>query len=336
VLSKETILVVLPAVALLLWQHSHPSTRKFSLAGAASGFTLVLALYPLYALLKNELLPGRGHVSLWDGLKFQMSRSGGGSLLSPGSANRQMLDSWLYYDKVLLLGGLVAAVLLLARRPLRPIALAVVLLALTAIRPGYLPSMFVIQVLPFLALALAGAAERVVTLVQRAVTPIGRVMPAARQPLRLAAVALVGVLASGLVVPHWYTGNRIAVTAHANDGYGQAAQWLRSHISDPGQAQVAVDDVLWLDLVRDGLRPGIGAIWFYKLDLDPAVAGLLPHGWQDLDYIVSTPTMRQPSNARLTTVQTALAHSTVVASFGSGTDLIEIRKIVTPPATERP
>lgn len=337
VLSKETILVLVPAVALLLWQQSHRSTRKFSLAGAASGFTLVLVLYPLYALLKNELLPGSGHVSLWDGVAFQLTREGSPSLLSPESANRQMLDSWLYYDQVLLVGGLAAALLLLVRRPLRPIALAVVLLALTAIRPGYLPAMFAIQALPFLALALAGAADRVVVLIHRAMTSAGRVLPLARRrPLRWAAVALVGTLAAGVVVPRWYEGDRVAVTVDANAGYDQAAQWLRTNISDPAQAQVAVDNVLWMDLVRDGLHPGLGAIWFYKLDLDPSVSELLPNGWRDLDYIVSSPTVRQPSNNRLATVQTALANSTVVASFGSGTGLIEIRQIVTAPATEKP
>ncbi|MEV6207303.1 glycosyltransferase family 39 protein [Kitasatospora sp. NPDC051914] len=333
VLSKETIAVVLPALILLLWQRSHRSTRKFSLAGVVSGFTLTVTLYPLYALLKSELLAGRGHVSLFGGLAFQMTRPGSGSLLSPGSASRQIFDSWLYYDRVLLLGGLGAALLLLFRRPLRPIALAVVLLALTAIRPGYLPAMFVVQALPFLALALAALTERAVLLVHRASRSLP---PARRRPLRWAAVALTALLASGVVVPRWYAGNRTAVSVDANAGYDRAAQWLRTNLGDPGRARVAVDDVLWLDLVRAGLRPGTGAIWFYKADLDPAVARLLPHGWQDLDYIVSTPTVRQPSNSRLTTVREALEHSIVVASFGTGTGLIEIRRIVAPHTEERP
>ncbi|MEV6207911.1 glycosyltransferase family 39 protein [Kitasatospora sp. NPDC051914] len=332
VLSKETIVVLLPALALLLWQRSHPSTRKYSLAGAAGVFALTTVLYPLYAVLKTELLPGQGHVSLWEGLRFQLTRPGGGSLLTPGSANRQMLESWLYYDRVLLIGGTVAALLLLARRPLRPIALAVLLLAAIAARPGYLPAMYVIQALPFLALALAAAAERVVVLAHRTAKPG---IPRWR-PLRWTAVALLGALAAGIVGPQWYRGDRTAVTARANAGYDRAAQWLRTHIPDPGRARVAVDDVLWLDLVRHGLHPGTGAIWFYKMDLDPAVSKQLPNGWHDLDYIVSSPTLRQPSNQRLATVRAALANSTVVASFGSGSDLLEIRRIVTPAAVEKP
>ncbi|WP_354643333.1 ArnT family glycosyltransferase [Kitasatospora camelliae] len=337
VLSKETIIVLLPALVLLLWQRSHPATRGFSLAGAAGGLVTVLSLYPLYALLKNELVPGSGHVSLLEGLSFQLSRPGSPSLLAADSANRQILDSWLYYDRFLLLGGLAAAVLMLLRRPMRPIGLAAVLLAVIAMRPGYLPAMFVIQALPFLALALAGTADRAVVLLRRGTAAAGRRLPPAlRRPLYLTAVALTGLAAVSAVAPGWYAGDRTAVTADANDGYDKAAQWLRGALTDPATARVAVDNVLWMDLVRDGLRPGLGAIWFYKIDLDPAVARELPGGWKDLDYIVSTPTVRQPSNSRLTTVQEALAHSTVAASFGSGDHLIEIRRIVTEPAGEGP
>ena len=85
------------------------------------------------------------------------------------------------------------------------------------------------------------------------------------------------------------------------------------------------DDVLWLDCVRAGYRPE-RVIWFYKLDLDPAVAGRLPHGWSDVDYLVSTPAMRHDPNA-LPTVSALLEHSTVVAAFGPDDGRVEIRRV---------
>ena len=47
-----------------MWRHSHRDTRKFALTGAVTACVLVGAVYPLYALLKGELFPGAGHVSL--------------------------------------------------------------------------------------------------------------------------------------------------------------------------------------------------------------------------------------------------------------------------------
>ena len=140
VLSKETMLVALPALVLLLWQRSGRTTRKFSLVGFAAAFTLTVAQYPLYAVLKNELLPGTGHVSLWGGIAFQLGRAGSGSLLTSGTGSNQTLNSWLYYDHVLIVAGLVAAVAMSASRQLRAPALAVLLFAAVAVRPdaGYL------------------------------------------------------------------------------------------------------------------------------------------------------------------------------------------------------
>nr|WP_246561914.1 glycosyltransferase family 39 protein [Kitasatospora kifunensis] len=324
VLSKETVAVVLPALVLLLWQHCDRTTRKFSLVGFGSALALVGLGYPLYAVLKGELIPGPGHVSLLGGLLFQLQRVGSGSVLTPGSGSRRVLDSWLYYDRVLIVGGLTAALPLLCSRRLRAPALAVLLLAAVILRPGagYLPAMYVIQALPFLALALAGAAHIGARLALRALPRVGL------RPVRWAVVVLAAALAAGWTVPRWYAGDRTALTVNANAPYDAAARWIRANVPDPANTRITVDDALWLDLVRDGFTPGTGVIWFYKVDLDPAVSRTLPQGWRSLDYIVSTPVLRQDPDV-LPTVRAALAHSTVLASFGdSAADRIEVRQIV--------
>ncbi|WP_344447013.1 glycosyltransferase family 39 protein [Kitasatospora nipponensis] len=330
VLTKETIAVVLPALVLLLWQHSGRTTRKFSLVGFGTALFLIAVGYPLYAAIKGELLPGPGHVSLLGGLFFQLHRSGSGSVLTPGSGARQVLDSWLYYDRVLIVGGLAVALPLLGSRRLRAPALAVLLLAAVVLRPGagYLPAMYVIQALPFLALVLAGAAQ----LATRLVLGIRPLPPARPGPVpravRWAVLLLAAALAAGYTVPRWYAGDRTALTSHPNARYDAAARWLRTQLPDPAHTRITVDDALWPGLVRDGFEPGSGVIWYSKVDLDPAVAATLPQGWRSLDYIVSSPALRQDPND-LPTVRAALAHSTVVAAFGdSAADRIEIRRIV--------
>jgi 4-amino-4-deoxy-L-arabinose transferase-like glycosyltransferase len=332
VLTKETMLVVLPAVFLTMWRHSHRDTRKFALTGAVTACALIGLSYPLFALLKGELLPGAGHVSLWDGITYQMSRAGSGFILDPGSGSYGVLHSWLYYDRVLPLGGLAGALLTLltwrwsvTARALAGPALAVAILTLVAMRPsGYLPAMYIIQALPFLALVLAGGAASVAHAVLRR----WRAGTGRRYVtwLRYAVAALLVAAAGAYVVPRWYDGDRTAVTADANAPYRAASHWLGSEVSAPGHTRVLVDDALWLDLVHAGYRPGLGVIWFYKADLDPAVARTMPHGWRDLDYVVASPTVRRDA-VNLPNVKAALQHSTPVATFGTGPDRIEIRRI---------
>ncbi|MDG5803379.1 phospholipid carrier-dependent glycosyltransferase [Streptomyces ossamyceticus] len=331
VLTKETMLLVLPAVLLTMWRHSHRDTRKFALTGAITACTLIGVSYPLFALLKGELFPGAGHVSLWDGVVYQMSRPGSGFLLTEGTGSYGVLQSWLYYDRVLPLGGLAGALLLLVTwrwsvtaRALAGPALAVAILAGMALRPGYLPAMYVIQALPFLALVLAGGAASVTHGVLRR-----RRRATERRPLTwtryVVAVALAAAAAL-YVVPRWYDGNRTAMTFDANAPYQQAAKWLGSEVEDPGRTRVLVDDALWLDLVHEGYKPGLGVIWFYKADLDPAVTKTMPRGWRDLDYVVASPTVRRDA-VDLPNVRAAMENSTPVATFGTGEDRIEIRRI---------
>ncbi|KOG32767.1 ArnT family glycosyltransferase [Streptomyces resistomycificus] len=332
VLTKETMLVILPALLVTLWRHSHRDTRKFAVTGAITACALIGFSYPLFALLKGELLPGGGHVSLWDGVKYQMTRPGSGFILDQGSGSWGVFQSWLYYDRVLPLGGLAGALLLLATwrwsvtaRALAGPALTVAILAALALRPnGYLPAMYVIQALPFLALVLAGGTASVAHGVLRRWRTEGekRFLTGGRYAL----AAVLAIAAGAYVVPKWYDGDRTAVTLDANAPYKAASKWLSSEVENPEDTRVLVDDALWLDLVHAGYRPGLGVIWFYKADLDPAVTKTMPGGWKDIDYVVASPTVRRDA-VDLPNVKAAIQHSKPVAVFGTGEDRIEIRQI---------
>ncbi|MGW0701383.1 ArnT family glycosyltransferase [Streptomyces sp. NPDC002867] len=340
VLTKETMLLVLPGLLASMWRHSHPDTRKFAVTGGVTACVLIGLSYPLYALLNSELFPGPGHVSLIGGITYQMSRPGSGFILDEGSGSHGVLTSWLYYDTVLPLGGLAGAALLLltlrwsvTARALAGPALTVAILAAVAMRPsGYLPAMYVIQALPFLALVLAGGAASVAHAVLR--RPGGRFQPRRGwnvpdrlvRGTRIGVATLLALAATAYIAPRWYDGNRTALTVDANAPYRAAAAWLQDEVDDPARTRVLVDDALWLDLVHDGFTPGTGAIWFYKADLDPAVTKTLPGGWRDIDYVVSSPTVRRDA-VDLPTVKSALEHSTPVAVFGEGEDRIEIRRV---------
>ena len=114
VLSKETMIIAIPALMVALWQNASRATRKYSFVGFLAAVMLVLIQYPLYAVLKGELFEGNGHVSLIGGLVYQMSRPGSGSIFAVKSSSYAVFHAWLYYDSVLIVGGVVATLIALA------------------------------------------------------------------------------------------------------------------------------------------------------------------------------------------------------------------------------
>jgi 4-amino-4-deoxy-L-arabinose transferase-like glycosyltransferase len=324
ILSKETTLLFLPALALLVVQRVDRRTRAFCLTAFATALTLVLIAYPLFALLKGELLPGRGHVSLLDAITFQLyRRPGSGSALAAGSASHALVKSWLRTDPWLLGLGVAAILPAVLIRRLRPIALALAVLVAMALRGGYMPQPFVIALLPMCALLIAGVLDAA--------------WQSRRRPARLPAlgraVALAGSVALvATIAPSWGRADDYAMHADQTRPVLAGERWIDRQVSR--RARLLVDDTLYVDLVRAGFAPRYGVVWFYKLDfttnLDPSIVRHLPQGWRAFDYVVSTPVIRSAlaqSPGGLQQVRMALDHSTVLAVFGSGAQRVEVRRI---------
>jgi hypothetical protein len=135
------------------------------------------------------------------------------------------------------------------------------------------------------------------------------------------------------VLPGWYRSDRSMMTTDVTGPAAAAVRWMEERV--PHDSRVLVDDALWLDLVHGGFDPHDGAVWFYKLDTDPAYRALFPRGWRQMRYIVSSPQFRDSVTAspELTNCREALAHSAVVASFGDRGSEIEIRRVDTQAGT---
>ena len=103
----------------------------------------------------------------------------------------------------------------------------------------------------------------------------------------------------------------------------QAQHWIAANV--PRTSPILVDDALWVDLVRSG-RPPTRVVWFWKLDRDPEIKARYPDGWRHFEYVVSTTAVRG-SFYELPDVSAALEHGTVVASFGTGEDQVQILRV---------
>jgi hypothetical protein len=327
-LSKETALVWAPAVAWAMIQNGDRRNRHVVWTVSATVSVALMALYPLYAVFKNELLEGPGHVSLEWTVKWQLlDRGSSGSVLQPGGG-RDLFMGWLGYDKWLLLAGLAMLPLGFCYSRLRPVTLALLIQALMLCRNGYLPVMHVINLMPFAALLIPGVLDAIrgssVALRRRRRPRGGR---RARHPHPMAvairatpAVAVVSAFAV-FVMPTWAVSLHGMTTVKEKPAFHQAVLWLADNVER--DKVIVVDDSEWVDLVHN--HKFRSPIWAYKVDLDPAVRRPL----RRIDYIAVDDVLWKLGEARekFPSLFLARKHAKAVASFGKGDDRVTIWRV---------
>jgi len=307
--GKETIALLLPALLWMLGQHlgqhaARPIRRKY-----VRVFLIVYAgivgLYPLLAVVKGELLPGRGHVSLLGEIYFQLAgRASTGSLLDPHSGTYAQAREWVLIDPWLTVGGAVTVAGAVFIRRCRPVALAFGIQLLYLVKGGYVPYAYVTAMLPFAALLVAGVLDWCWHQHGHRARRLGL------RSLVLAAAAL----CAAVVLPAW--GRSMAAQAKVNGFAAQdaAVAWVASHV--PSGDVVVCDDYIWPDLK---LRTRATPAYLWTIDYDPAVMRtLLPDGYQDVAYIVLDPASPLTYTALpgRPTLVAALKHSVVIVKFG--------------------
>jgi hypothetical protein len=178
---------------------------------------------------------------------------------------------------------------------------------------GYLQAPLVIMLVPFAALLIAGIGEwTIVTLRSR--------RGIRRLPnIAIATLAAVAVVAAA---PAW--GSQLAnlLTVNANRSTIAAESWVENYV--PRNSRLIVDDSMLVDFVEHGFAAE-NVVWFSALQTDPEVKAQSPDGWRDSDYVVSTSSMRVSNLA--TSADEAIRNSAVVASFGTGSQLVQVRRI---------
>jgi hypothetical protein len=330
VLTKETALLYLPAVVVMLWQHTDRRTRRFCFGLFGAVFVLLCVGYPVFALLKNELFIGPGHVSLEWAVRWQLfDRTGSGSIFDMKSTAHAVVRSWLDQDAWFPRLALVTVLPALVIRRTRAVAFAFTIQVVQLTRSGYLPYPYVIAMIPFAALTIAGVADWLWDVGRR------RLPIAVVRGKQIGVLAVVGCLV--LIVGHaWSYPLHDLRTNDRDAGKAEALAWLERNTT-PSQYLV-VDDSFWVDLVRAG-HPSDHVVWFTKLDVDKDVRIPGVHQWAGISYVVldhqddlsvHMQADGKPSKDTLTqfpTLGNALAHSRTVATFGVALDSVSIRQV---------
>jgi hypothetical protein len=324
-LTKETALILLPAFAWAFGQNLDRRNRSQVITVAVFCGGLLMALYPLYALYKGELVQTPDRNSLLGTAQWQLlQRQSSGSLLDPHSGTSATFAGWLRFDRILLLAGLAAMPAALFVRRLRPEALALAIGWLALLRGGYLPFMHVLTLLPWSALLIVGVLERLAGNWRLA----GRRRPLAgwrAGPAGIAVGAIVVVVAvTSLIgtVASWTPSLRQMTSVTAEPPLRSAERWVADNV--PRDKVLVVHDAIWTDMVHKyGYQPR--PIIVYKLDTDPAVRASLHR----IDYLVLPNWYyRTPDGeSKYPTAVEARKHAVPVAGFGSGDDGVTVYRV---------
>ncbi len=334
VLSKETGIFLLPVMVYMVWYFRRKHQGRFPLLSWLVPMAIVVSWYPLYALLKGELLPaginlnflflnfntGSNHVSLFEALSWQATRGGGGLTDLNNMFWQLVRGDWAVRDPILFIGGSVAIILNLVwgirnRRALIAGALGFLPLFYLG-RGGLVLNYYILFLIPFLCLNLAFLLNPVL----------------ARLPRRIGPVVGV-VLAAGLVAFYWASGQFGPLyTANPSIAGRQAMEWISQNV--PPESKIITRDDVWTDLREpdNKFNPRGGLPYLYshwKVGGDPAIyEGVFKQDWRNVDYLIMSPGLEavfKGTNDKL--ALEALAHAHRVKRWTSEGAELELWKV---------
>lgn len=322
-LSKETILVILPALAYVYVQNSHPGTRRMTWSLSFLTLLFLGGSYLAYAGIKGELLPRHGRNTLLSEAAWQLwQRQSTGSILDSVSPIHLSVWSWLAIDWYLLAAGFIAVIPCMLVRRMRPIVTALVIQTLMVVKGGYVPYMQITDILPWAALATIGGIAITIGAMDRSL----RTYEARARIwliVRRCAAATVAVACVVIVAPHWFAGDAKLVSLSTPTPEQEAISWIGANV--PRSDTVVADPQMLADLWgKDGF-PIPHAVAVDKLDADPAVARATTH----IDYIAVQTSAYTTLGASTSypSLFRAEQYGIVVARFGSGPNGVVIWRI---------
>jgi 4-amino-4-deoxy-L-arabinose transferase-like glycosyltransferase len=329
VLTKENAIFFLPLLAYGLYIASRERHfYRFGVSGWLYMCFVILSFYPLFAILKGELLPppphGPQHVSLLAMVRTQLGRGvQNGSILNIPRAGTDgtPYGFWFYYftqwaikDQVLPMVGAAATLVTigagLMRRDLRHTYLLsaglTVMYGLYIVRGAQLIDFYIAPLLPFLALNIGLAAHA-----------LARPLPSLVKPVALLGVALMfSLIFWNEHITHDALQVRLTFLQQDQVAY------IQQHI--PTNTVLMVDDDIWVSLhdSDNGRYPVYpNAFPYHKITGDPAVQARLNYDWRNIKYIVASNQMYEVLQKEAVANDLSLIayqHSRVVASWPPG------------------
>ena len=355
ILTKESFIAFAPGFLLLVWLRAHKDHLVMAVAQWITIAGSMVSFYPLYAVLKGELLPegwplaaGGEHVSLIGTLQFHMSREQDAGLLDLNSRFwSNSVAHWFDLDPFLtvatplcLLAGLVLG---FRKRILWAFSLLILGFVLFLGRGGVVFDFYALPLVPIVALVVAVAAHEVVgggirLLRHRTERTASRGFRNRRGGLstarRWAWVSLYAVVFLGLVTvggvaalnhgsyERWY---QAAFSFDNTSPQTQAVAWVRENV--PRDDLVMINSYALLE-VRTHPR----TYWYWKVERDPEIRDdILHRNWRRVDYAIVTPNMEEEARSGVIPfVDEIMSHGKVVGYFSSDGYWVKVLRIESP------
>lgn len=326
VLTKETLIVLLPIFAVIVWRGVTPFQRRYVTLVFLYVAGGIISIFVLVALLKNEFFPtgtllggSAPHVSLLQTFGSQASRGG-----QQGSLAEQW-RTWTGGDFVMMLGGLGSVALNLYLYRKKPWTQGVALLPafyfLFLARGGVTFAYYIIVVLPLFALNLALLADVGISRLMADIYGAARpVMRNARSPY-LNVVGLATLLALIMLGIYMAPLNRANFSTDAVSPEIQALQWMANNA--PRSSMIVAPHYLWLDMrASGGMGDTVGAPFqnvqmYWNVATDKSILdGVFHNDWNMMDYVIEDPDMKADlANSNMRIFAVAIAHSKLVAHY---------------------
>ncbi len=308
VLTKETAVFTIPAFIFLTYLVLDKKQKYIGVVSFIMPIMLCIGYYVLYAVLKNELLPGPGHVSLLGTLKYQLSRGGKVPFFSPKSDFWFSMHDWLSQDPLFILGSLASSIFIVLKKGTQNTlrALALINLSFWAffIRGGLVINFYVIPVIAFGCIPLAYAFSKLLNL-----KTWGKYT---------GIIILIGILLLwGLTI------SKKAWSANETTPQIQSVDWIKRNISPNSILAIDASQILDLRLSRFAGDPAFpNAHWFWKLDQDPQIKnGIIKNDWRNINYLILTHEfVTRIRDDSVPFVKNALDYSRQIATWGPISD----------------
>ncbi len=278
VLTKENAIFFLPAFLYVLYVNTHKYHKLLAITKWLVISGIVISLYFLYALLKNEFFPvgfmgdSTPHVSLITTMREQLGRGSGSLFWNQQSDFYVNFNEWIKKDYYVLLIGIVSTAINIAiclKKPSYRIAiLFLMMMWVFLIRGGLVIDFYIIPLVPLMALNIGLTIDFFLRFFSF------------KNKYTYNFMSLLAIVAiSGLFLLY----SKGQYTQNETKPQVDALKWMFNNI--PKDSVVAVDAFAEVDYREKGYK---NAIWFWKIWDDPEEQKKFDNSWQNIDYVFLT------------------------------------------------
>lgn len=314
VLTKESALFLIPGMTIGLLALEKAKRRIMGLGIFVMACGLVIMLYPLYAILKGELLPAADpsqHVSLLTTFLWQAGRKGGAAFSPDSQFYFTLFNSWLATDAPLVVFGFFSSLAALVMAVFKKTRLIVPLTTLGyvgyLIRGGIINDQYFIPLSSLFVINLAIAISGILGWLKNK-----------RSFIRGAGY---GAIIGTMLLWGWFYSQKLDMYfLKATEAQIKAVQWIKDLNLNENNETAAIDGYALTELLpisKTDVYNYVGAHHYWKIDQDPTLRkNVYKDTWTSIDYLlVNNKVRRDTEVSELPLVKRALDNSTLVAEF---------------------